>query len=266
MRRLLAGLTVSALVAGGGWKSRALDTSGALAATLVGTAIATGTSWPGVVTLGTFFTSSSALSRTAADAIAEKGSRRDAAQVLANGGVAAIAAVGLARIDRSLALTVAAGGLAAATADTWATEVGSSSGEIPRLLVSRREVQPGESGGVTLPGSLASVAGAVLIGEVAATCGAIWLGRRRMWRLLPAVAAAGIGGSIVDSLAGELIQERRFCPTCQSTTEARVHRCGTVTKHVGGVPGITNDAVNVLCTLSGALVACVACGVLRVRQ
>jgi uncharacterized protein (TIGR00297 family) len=256
MRRTLAGLGVSMLVAAGGWKARSLDTGGALAATLVGTAITAGTSWPGVATLGTFFVSSSALSKVRPSShLAAKGSQRDAAQVLANGGAAAVAAAGLARVERGLALTVAAGSLAAATADTWATEVGSSSGAVPRLLVSRRPVEPGESGGVTIPGTAASVAGAMLIGSVAAIAGSCWSQDSRALKIFPAVVVAGICGSVADSLAGELVQERRFCPTCGVVTEAIHHRCGTLTNHISGVRGVTNDTVNVMCTVAGALAA-----------
>jgi uncharacterized protein (TIGR00297 family) len=266
MRRVLAGFAVSALVAAGGWKTRSLDSGGALAATLVGTSIATGTSWPGVLTLGTFFISSSALSRTSSSPVVAKGSRRDAVQVLANGGVAGIAAAGLVRFDRALALAAVAGSLAAATADTWATEVGSSSGAVPRQLISRRTVQPGESGGVTLPGTLASVAGAIVIGGVAATSGGAWRGRAHSLRMWQAVALAGVAGSLADSLAGELVQERRYCPSCQLRTEARVHRCGTGTVHVAGVRGVTNDAVNALCTVTGAVVALATYSVTGIKR
>ncbi|HBY46598.1 MAG TPA: DUF92 domain-containing protein, partial [Chloroflexi bacterium] len=57
-----------------------------------------------------------------------------------------------------------------------------------------------------------------------------------------------------DSVLGELVQERRWCPRCEKPTEAKVHRCGESTVVVGGWPGISNDVVNVLCTFSGALV------------
>jgi hypothetical protein len=43
------------------------------------------------------------------------------------------------------------------------------------------------------------------------------------------------------------LQERRRCPTCGAGTERAEHDCGTRTVRVGGVPGLGNDAVNVLC-------------------
>ena len=93
IERFVAGLAVSVLVAALGWRAHALSTTGALAAIAVGTAIALGTSWAGLVILGTFFVLSSLLSKLFDRKVQPgKGSRRDAIQVLANGGVAAVAA------------------------------------------------------------------------------------------------------------------------------------------------------------------------------
>ena len=138
IERFVAGLAVSVLVAALGWRAHALSTTGALAAIAVGTAIALGTSWAGLVILGTFFVLSSLLSKLFDRKVQPgKGSRRDAIQVLANGGVAAVAAVSFGFIDERLALAIVAGSLAAATADTCATEIGSTSSRLPRLIVSR---------------------------------------------------------------------------------------------------------------------------------
>ncbi|MDF1506482.1 hypothetical protein PYV61_26240, partial [Roseisolibacter sp. H3M3-2] len=54
-------------------------------------------------------------------------------------------------------------------------------------------------------------------------------------------------------LTGATLQERRRCPACGAGTERAVHGCGTRTVRVGGVPGLGNDAVNVLCGAVGAL-------------
>lgn len=255
IERLLAGLVVAMAVSLAGWKANALSGSGAAAAILVGTAIAVGTSWPGLVVLGVFFVLSSLLSRIRVrDEVAEKGSRRDATQVLANGGVAALGAlVGIAGNER-LALGIVAAALAAATADTWATEIGSTSKARPRMLVSRRSVERGESGGVTSRGLLATLAGATLVGLIAAIAGGVPFSAADGLAIGVAALLGGVAGSLVDSLSGELIQERRFCPACKLPTEARVHHCGTATVHRGGVAGVNNDVVNLLCTLTGAAV------------
>ena len=254
IERFVAGLLVSAVVSLAGWKANALSGTGAVAAVLVGTAIATGVSWPGMVVLGTFFVLSSLLSRfRERDDVAARGSRRDHVQVLANGGVAALVALAGLALDERVAFALVAASIAAATADTWATEIGSRSPVPPRMIVSRRIVRRGESGGVTLRGSLGAAGGAVLLGVVAGITGGIRFGSGDGVAIAGVVALGGIVGSLVDSLAGELVQERRFCPSCGVSTEARVHRCGTVTNFRGGVQGITNDVVNLVCTATGSL-------------
>jgi uncharacterized protein (TIGR00297 family) len=257
-RRVIVGAALSIAISIAGERAGALTRRGALAACGVGAAVAGGASWPGMLVLGTFFVSSSAISRIGRPSdVAEKGSRRDARQVLANGGLAALGALALPITGERVALTLASGALVAAAADTWATELGSTSPAPPRLLVGGAVVRRGVSGGVTARGLLASVAGAGLIGAVTA------LAARQRFRVTggaaartgAAVVVAGATGSLVDSLLGQFAQERRHCPRCDEPTEAREHRCGSATTRIGGVPGVTNDVVNVGCTLAGLLVA-----------
>jgi uncharacterized protein (TIGR00297 family) len=254
--RLVIGLGVAAFVSLAGARAGALSGSGALAAIAVGTAVILGTSWPGAVVLGVFFVSSSALSRLGRPTgIAAKGSQRDAPQVLANGGVAALGGLAGLWFDGLLALALVAGALGAAAADTWATEVGSRSRTPPRLLIAWRVTAPGTSGGVTALGSLAALAGALLLGVCSSLLALLRFDAPAAGALAIGVTVGGVCGSFVDTLTGELLQERRYCPDCRQATEALVHRCGTPTLRTGGLPHLDNDAVNVLCTLTGALAA-----------
>jgi uncharacterized protein (TIGR00297 family) len=256
IERLVAGLVASVVIAVLGWQARALTIRGMLAAIVVGTAIAIGTSWAGLVILGTFFVLSSLLSKLfEREGQSIKGSQRDAAQVLANGGVAAVSAMTAGFVDEHLAIAMVAGSLAAATADTWATAIGATSPVPPRLIVGRRVVLQGESGGVTRRGTLAAVAGSLVIAVVTGILATVWLGAGHGIALTAIVLLAGIAGTTVDSLAGELVQERRMCAGCDTLTEARIHSCGTATLHHFGIPGFTNDVVNLMCTLAGAAVA-----------
>lgn len=200
------------------------------------------------------FVSASALSRLGGrkkaervGAVVEKGGERDAGQVLANGGVFALAALGSLFAPSPIWYAMGAGALAASTADTWATEVGTLEGGDPISIISGRRVAPGTSGGVTLVGTAAGVAGALFIGAVAALAN---------WPVpFAAVALGGVAGALTDSLLGATLQSRRWCELCATATERLVHSCGTPTRHAGGMVGFDNDAVNAACSAVGALVA-----------
>jgi len=253
--RALAGLLLASGIAIAGRLARSLSTGGAIAAILVGTAATTaGWDWAAVLIL--FFVTSSALSRFRPNAragtisrIVEKGDERDAWQVLANGGVFAAAALLAWRgpdIGWSWPLT-GFGALAAATSDTWATEIGTLAGRPPRSIVSLKALPAGTSGGITVPGIVASIAGASVIALAAYALGVV--------NGIAAVLVGGVAGSLADSLFGATLQERRWCDGCSESTERRIHSCGRTTRVVGGVPGARNDLVNVVCTLVGGIVA-----------
>lgn len=244
----LVSLLVAGLLSGGGWAARALTSDGALAAALVGYAVLEGAGWPGAAVLGAFFILSSALGRLpGAPASASgdaKGERRDAWQVLANGGFAALGAA-LASGHPGLALWVVTGSLAAAGADTWATAIGARSRTPPRLLLFGPIVPPGTNGGMTLLGTAGAVAGAAVISAAGALAAS-------MPRLLPWCTAIGLAGMTLDSIIGAVMQGRFHCPACDVDSERRVHRCGSRTTHSGGLAWLTNDGVNALTTAAGA--------------
>lgn len=260
-------LLAAALVAAVAYRWRALSASGVAAAITVGTLVVVGAGWWGGLVLVWFFVSSTLLSlvgrsrRGETGAITARGSRRDAIQVLANGGPAAVLALLVGRLPPDsgrIALAAFAGSLAAVAADTWATEVGRFSPTPPRSLVSRRPVPPGTSGGVTLLGTAGSVAGAVALAAIAsATAPPL---EAPTLPAFGAVAAAGVAGSLADSLLGATLQAAYHCPACGRPTEQRVHRCGTPTVLVAGVPWLTNDAVNLAAALVGAGIAALLAG------
>lgn len=234
------------------WRARWLTSSGALAAVATGTsAVAAGWSWGILLVL--YFVSSSALSHfrrrdkdIAAAGRVEKTGERDGVQVFANGGVFLLAALAHAREPQLFWQLAAAGALAASAADTWATEIGVLARRPPRSILTMRPVEPGVSGGVTVNGTIASVVASALMALAAWLLG---------WPTAAAMAAlaGGIAGSAWDSVLGASAQARRFCDGCGMATEARVHRCGAVTKRVGGIAWLNNDGVNFLATVGGAV-------------
>ena len=231
---------------------RMLTAGGSIAATLIGgTALLAGKGW--VALLLFFFISSSVLSRWRAaererlvGPMLEKGPRRDAVQVLANGIVFAVAALFSNVWNPEPWQAVGAGAIAAATADTWSTEIGTILGGTPRMLLVGREVQPGTSGGVSIAGLVSGVAASILAALVSSGMD---------WKTpMVAVVVGGVTGSLVDSVLGATIQERRSCPTCAVATERRIHTCGTRTIHRGGIHGCDNDVVNLVSIIAGAVV------------
>jgi uncharacterized protein (TIGR00297 family) len=239
----------------------ALSASGAAAAALTGGMIfgSGGMPWAGL--LLTFFITSSALSRLSPrrkQAVEEKyakGSRRDWGQVLANGGAGALLALAHAILPvEDWPWLAFAGAMAAVNADTWATELGVLNPSPPRLITSGKSVERGTSGAVSLVGYLAALGGALIVGLVAGVL-TLPAGLSGM-SLVVGVCLAGLAGSTIDSLLGATLQAIYWCPACQKETERHPrHTCGNATVLRRGLPWMSNDLVNFICSLVGAAVA-----------
>ena len=260
-------LGLAAFIAVVAWRASSLRLDGALTAFVVGT-VALAASWSWGVYLITWFVCASVLSRLGrrrkqqrTAGMIEKSDHRDMKQVLANGGIFATCAVlmiasrlselephAVEMAQRYLAIG-AAGALAAAGADTWATEVGTWRGGAPWSLRTWARVAPGTSGAVTVSGTLASVAGALVLALLAACFSMIPMSA------VTAVAVGGLGGALVDTVLGAWLQERRWCTHCGTDTEQRRHICGTSTTYQSGIRQLGNDTVNVFCSFVGASAA-----------
>ncbi len=265
--QIAAGLVLATAVSYAAYRLRSLSRGGAIAASVLGTVVFGLGGWQWAVVLLAFFVLSSALTHAFAGAKQgaqekyAKGGQRDQMQVLSNGGIAAAFVVAHALAPLSLWPWIGfAGALAAVNADTWATELGVLNPGKPRLITAPgREVDKGTSGGVSLVGTLASLLAAAVIGVLAAV-----LLARAQWALLPIVAAAGLIGSLVDSLLGATVQAMYFCPTDQKETEKHpFHGCGTRTVHIRGWKWMDNDMVNVICSATGSAVALLLAALLR---
>lgn len=250
--RAVVGLVLAAAAAGLALRARSLSRSGFVAATACG-ALCAIAGWNWALLLVLYFAAASALSWAGAEAkdtriraVVSKGGARDAAQVLANGGIYSAAAALTVLFATPALVWGAVGALAASSADTWATEIGVGLGARPRSIINGTYVRPGQSGGVTGAGLLGSAAGAAWVGLLVMLLGF-------PHRLGIGALVAGVGGSLVDSLLGATIQERRRCDVCNEATERPVHLCGSTTRRMGGIAGLNNDAVNLLSTFAGLL-------------
>lgn len=262
--RALLGALCAGVVSAFARRAGTLTRGGQWAAFVTGT-VATAAGWGWALLLVTYFTASASLTRVGAEAkrVAVRGvlppqGERNAVQVAANGGLFAVLVLAGSLRAEPMLLVAGLGALAAAAADTWATEVGVLWGGEPRSILTWRPVPRGESGGITLAGVGASVVAGIafaavaplLVSGVAAPPLAV----------LGAVLLGAITGSFADSLFGATLQSKRWCDQCRTWTERRVHTCKYRTQHARGLRWMTNDTVNVLATLAGALVSLTVLG------
>ncbi len=222
---------------------RWLTRGGAAGALAVGAAVTWGLGWRGLILLLAFFVSGSVLTQVAGG----EGGQRTLRQVLANGGVAAAAGLW----GR---WSIAAAALAAATADTWATEIGAFSPTAPRLLTTGRPVPKGTSGAISMLGTVGGVVGA---GAIALLAWVLGKGATVPGSAV-VVASAGVVGMLVDSLLGATVQGVYECPQCAARSERHGAVCHEPVRLIRGWRWLDNDAVNLAATLAGAAVGALA--------
>jgi len=253
---LLTGFLISGVIVLYSYKLGFLTFSGGIASTVVGTMVLGlgGLNW--AIVLLWFFFSSSILSKIGEkekdrlNLLWSKGNKRDAWQVLANGGVASLLVIGHKISPEPIWYFLFISTMAAVTADTWGTEIGILSKSSVHSILNFRKVPKGTSGGITLPGSSASLLGSLSIAVLGI------LSPFAPYEIKPEtivlVTLAGFSASLVDSVAGSTIQSRYVCPVCSDITERKVH-CNQNSSLKSGWKFINNDAVNFICSLFGSL-------------
>jgi uncharacterized protein (TIGR00297 family) len=220
---ILAAAALNAAVALATWSLRVVSTTGALAGAVAGFVIIVSGGWGAYAVLWTFFLAGTLATRWGyrrkeAQGMAQADSgRRGAPHVLANVGVpAALLVLGV----RPVAFAAA---LAAALADTLGTEIGGLYGDRPISLLKLSRLPVGAAGAVSFAGVAAGAVGAVVVGAVGFLTGLVSA------PAISVIAAAGVGGSLAESLVRDLARE-------------------------AGVR-LDHDFANALNTLTGALIA-----------
>lgn len=257
--QLLIGFIPAIIVASLAFRAHSLNKSGAIAATFTGTIIFGIGGWQWAILLLTFFITSSVLSRAFKNqkqGLSEKfskGHERDAGQVFGNGGIATFfAALHFFFPNEIWPWLGFAAALAAVNADTWATELGVLNPHPPRMITNlSRVVEKGTSGGISLIGTLAALAGSALIGILASLLNPM-AGSVSIFFI---VTVSGLAGSLFDSFLGATIQAMYFCPKDNKETEKHpLHTCGTPTTLLRGWSWLDNDWVNFACGAFGVIV------------
>ncbi|MBN1480976.1 DUF92 domain-containing protein [candidate division KSB1 bacterium] len=251
------GMGLALVIALLSFRLRFLNDGGAVALFLLGTLIFGVGRWTFSVPILAFFVFSSLLSKMGGKRknvlqnVFEKSGRRDAAQVLANGGIAGLMLIFwyFAKIDFFYVLYIAS--LAAVTADTWATEIGVLAKKPPRSILTFKPVAMGTSGGISWLGTLGSAAGSLVIVCVGFLFSPHSSPRLLGWKEGLLVLCSGVFAGLVDSYLGATIQAQFQCPVCGKITEKKVHCENRKTKFVRGLAWINNDVVNGFCAASG---------------
>lgn len=237
-----------------GYNFRALTRSGAIAAVFAGMAVYLGFRVEGLLLLGAFAVTSSIWSKYKSsekekieDKLAKSGTR-DWQQVLANGGGAAIFSM-LEFIHHDVFWVIGfAVCIASANSDTWASEIGSLSKRKPIYIKTGKRTERGTSGAISLLGSVAGLAGSLLIALLSQ-----WLFQLNHVMTL-AIFLFGFIGNMVDTLMGAFIQQVYVCGKCGLETE-KEHHCGLPTTKLKGLPFMNNEMVNFLSGFLAALVS-----------
>lgn len=169
---------------------------------------------------------------------AESERGRDASQVAANLGVAAIVSNALVlswvfkqswlpvvKVFPAVVFSAGLAALAEAAADTVSSELGQMLSGTPRMITTMRKAEPGTDGAISVGGTVVGIAASGLV----AVAGAWALGGG--WMMLAVSWSAGVFGLLFDSLLGATLEQRGW---------------------------INNDAVNFISTASAAGFALVA--------
>jgi uncharacterized protein (TIGR00297 family) len=207
--RMLLALGLSLIIAIISFILNWLTLDGMRSAVLFGTAVLGSGGWMPALAVLLFFLSSSFISRRRGDQneIAEAflssrtKFRRNGWQVWANGFWVVAMLILFFLFDAEFLLIAAYGAVAAATSDTWATEIGCRKPGKTVLITSFKKTEPGTDGGISMKGSAAAVAGALFI------AGSLYLVSSGVNELFAiTIAISGLAGCIVDSYLGAIYQ------------------------------------------------------------
>ncbi|KAL2622597.1 hypothetical protein R1flu_002802 [Riccia fluitans] len=277
--RPVLSMLIAASIAARSLHRKSLSPSGAVAGFFVLSAsLMTGPRF-GAIILAFFFSSSTLTKfkqeeKKNVEEDHKEGGQRDWSQVLANSVVGTILSIAVAYVtgfqDRCFdtkeapLVTGLLGGIlghyACCNGDTWSSEIGILSSSTPRLITTFRPVPRGTNGGVSFLGLFAAAAGGAFIGLTFFVLGyftTFCTGQtaNSQWLLLPVGTAAGLLGSLFDSLLGATVQFSGICAVRKKV----VGKPGPTVKRISGFDILTNTGVNFASALLMSLATAAAC-------
>ncbi|MEX0660249.1 MAG: DUF92 domain-containing protein [Balneolaceae bacterium] len=132
----------------------------------------------------------------------DSSNRRDGIQVWANGFWMILFTYFWFLLQSDAFLIAAFAAIATATADTWATEMGTEKPGVTKNILTREIVKPGTDGGVSFVGTVASLAGAFIIALFTIS---LHVDVNTLFLIL-IVSIAGFLGCVIDSYIGAVYQ------------------------------------------------------------
>lgn len=188
-----------------------LTIAGTFAATILAIAIYAGTGYSGIALLGTFFIlgiAASGWKKKIKETLSPEVNRnkRDAKQVLANGGLAGVLGITALILPghENLFLLMMACSLSSATADTVSSELGIVYGRKCYNILSFKKDLRGENGVISIEGILFGLAGSLLV-AIVFTAVAGWNTTSFL-----IIIIAGTSGNLFDSFLGATLERKNI--------------------------------------------------------
>ncbi|VEU81237.1 DUF92 domain-containing protein [Haploplasma axanthum] len=251
---IFIGFLLSTIISLVAYRKKSLDLSGLVMAVIMGTLIYFFGTYIVFTLLMLFFISSSIITKFKKDETNDHEKRgRNYIQVIVNSLPALVFCIGYYFTKNHSFLVVAAVAIAASTSDTWASEIGKLSKGNVVSIINFKLISKGESGGISLVGTIASLIGSFFIGIAFLGLMIIEFKYSNQYLIyLIILIFGGFLGSIVDSYMGVLLQGKFLNKETNTKTEKRVK--GNSYLLVSGFFFINNDVVNFLSTTIVAII------------
>ena len=234
---ILLGVLLAALFSFAAFALRGLSLDGMFSAIVIGTYAFGLGGWKLAAVLLLFFISSVAISDRSgwrAENILQS-ARRDGLQVWANGFWLVVFLISATVFKAPVFLVGALAVIATATADTWATELGSSTPDSTYLITSFKQVTPGTDGGISIKGTTAAFIAAAMISGLSVYVFSLH------FSVFILIFGAAVLGCFIDSYLGALFQQNKRSVTLPVINEEMTfsnNLVNTISTGMGGVLAI----------------------------